>query len=312
MFEFIFGSGQAFHPDQLPDLSGKVVIVTGASAGLGKESTIVLAKKGAQVIMACRSVSKAEGVVGEIKKIVPDAKLEVMEMDLSSLASVKKFAENFKAKRLPIHILMNNAGGILPVYSETKDGIESQFGQNHVGPFYLTSLLLPIIEETAKSAPVRIVNLASAAHLYASKGIDYNINNSASFSSFGNYARSKLANIMFTTELQRKLEAKGQNNIYVNAVHPGAVMTEFVRPETVGSLAPYIKPVLGLFFYTSPQGAYTQLYAAASPEVVEKGYKGKYFVPQAQVGESNAAGKDSEAARKLWEFTDELIKEKGF
>ncbi|KAJ3149140.1 Short-chain dehydrogenase/reductase 2b, partial [Irineochytrium annulatum] len=96
MFEFIFGSGKAFHPDQLPDLSGKVVIVTGASAGLGKESTIVLAGKGAQVIMACRSLSKAEGAVADIKKVVPNAKLEVMEMDLSSLASVKAFADKFK------------------------------------------------------------------------------------------------------------------------------------------------------------------------------------------------------------------------
>ncbi|KAJ3149139.1 hypothetical protein HK101_002094 [Irineochytrium annulatum] len=290
MFEFIFGNG--FHPDKLPDLSGKVVIVTGASAGLGKESTIVLAKKGAHDL--------------------PDAKLEVMEMDLSSLASVKAFADNFKARRLPIHVLMNNAGGILSTYSETKDGIEAQFGANHVGPFYLTSLLLPIIEETAKSGPVRIVNLASNAHLYAYNGIDYNINNSANFSSFGNYARSKLANILFTTELQRKLEAKGQTNIYVIAVHPGGVATDFVRPETVGGFAPYIKAATSLVFYTAAQGAYTQLYAAASPDIVEKGYKGRYFVPQAQLAEPNAAGKDAEAARKLWDFTAELVKEKGF
>ncbi|KAJ3128688.1 hypothetical protein HK101_005355 [Irineochytrium annulatum] len=128
----------------------------------------------------------------------------------------------------------------------------------------------------------------------------------------GNYGRSKLANILFTRELQRRLEEKGHKNIYVNAVHPGVVATEFVRPETVGSLAPYIRPIAGLVCYTPAQGAYTQLYAAASPEVVEKGYKGRYFVPQAKLGESNAAGRDMEAARKLWDFTAELVKEKGF
>ncbi|KAJ3196067.1 hypothetical protein HK101_010168 [Irineochytrium annulatum] len=310
MFNYFFGS--KFTPEQLPDLTGKVAVITGASSGLGKESTLALAKKGARVVMACRSVSKAEGVAEEIRKTATGAKLDVMELDLSSLASVRKFAEEYKRRRLPIHILLNNAGGIQDKYTETKDGIETQFGQNHVGHFYLTALLLPILEDTAKSGPVTIVNVSSMAHSFE-KGLNLDkINDEKSYTAMGAYGRSKLANILFSVELQRRLEAKGQHNIFVNSIHPGGVATDFFRAESVGGWSPYLRTAVGLFFATPAQGAYTQVYASASPEIVEKNLKARYFVPTAALAEPSATAKDAELARKLWDWTDAKLKEKGF
>ncbi|KAJ3094539.1 hypothetical protein HDU97_007954 [Phlyctochytrium planicorne] len=305
----------AFSTNDIPDLTGKTAIVTGASSGLGECSSLALAAKGAFVILACRSKAKADATVALIQKDVPNAKLEVMELDLSDLASIKQFAEDYEKKGYDIDILMNNAGIFAtPQYSETKQGIELQFGSNHLGPFYLTMLLLPIIERTAqKVKDVRIVNLSSSAHPFAAKnGIDFeNLNKPESYSPFGNYGQSKLANILFTRELQKLLDSKNITNIYVNSIHPGVVKTNIQKGASMipDALLPWL-PYLG---FTNPTfGSLTQLYCATSPEIVAKNYKAQYFIPTAKLSEPNAFGKSAELAEKLWKWSEDTLKEKGF
>ncbi|KAJ3116630.1 hypothetical protein HDU96_009185 [Phlyctochytrium bullatum] len=328
----VFGlfSGPAFSVDKIPSLDGKVAIVTGASSGLGEVSALELAAKNAHVsllttptlprpsatrsILACRSPAKADATVNLIKGKVPSAKLDVMELDLADLSSVKKFATEFKAKKLPLHILMNNAGIMaVPEFTLSKNDIEIQFASNVVGHFYLTNLLLPVLEDTAKKgADVRIVNLSSSAHALTPKdGIDFdNLNNPATYSPWYAYGQTKLGNILHTRALQSRLDAKGLN-IHVNAVHPGVVHTNL---QTGASLIPnFMLPYLGYLGFVTPQfGALTQLYCATSPEIVEKGYKGKFFVPTAQVATPSKFAQDEALAEKLWTWCEETLTAKGF
>jgi len=259
------------------------------------------------VILACRSSDKTLPVVEDIKEKTKNEKVEFMELDLSSLASVKKFADQFLERKLPLHLLLNNAGIMACPFGLTKDGIESQFGTNHVGHFYLTMLLLEPLEQ---SQPSRIVNLSSLAHTYpASGGIAFEkINDEGSYGAWTAYGQSKLANILFTTELQRRLEGK---KIYVNAAHPGAVATELSRHLNNGFLLGLILPVLTRLFAVTPEtGALTQMYLATHPDIEEKEIKGRYFVPTAVEGNPSQYAKDEDLAKKLWEFTENLLKEK--
>ncbi|KAJ3219343.1 hypothetical protein HDU67_001562 [Dinochytrium kinnereticum] len=312
----VFGlfSKPAFSTADIPDLSGKTAIVTGASSGLGEASATELAAKNALVILACRSLAKADATVALIKKTVPHAKLEVLELDLADLSSVKKFTEAFKAKGYDLDILMNNAGVMAtPNFTLTKDGLELQLGSNHLGHFYLTTLLMPVIERTAKKGPVHICNLSSVAHLYHYKGgVDFeNINNPKTYSPYGAYGQSKLANILFTRELQKRVDSKGFNNIYINAVHPGVVHTNL---QTGASLIPqWMLGYLGYMGLATPQfGSLTQLYTVTSPDIVAKGYKGQYFVPTAQLTSPSSVALDAGLAEKLWKWSEDTLKEKGF
>ncbi|KAJ3094540.1 hypothetical protein HDU97_007955 [Phlyctochytrium planicorne] len=341
----VFGlfSGPRFSIQDVPDLSGKTAIVTGASSGLGEVSAQVLASKNAFVILACRSKAKADATVALIQKETPNAKLEVMELDLSDLASVKKFAEDYKKKGYDIDILLNNAGashfilaqshtfaGVMapPTFQTTKNDLELQMGSNHLGHFYLTNLLLPVIEKTAKKGgEVKIVNVSSVAHLFAGKnGIDFDtFNNPANYSPYGNYGQSKLANILFTKSLQKNFDAKGLSNIYVNCLHPGVVSTNL---QNNASLIPqWALPYLTYFGFSTPQHgtltqsifhedleidafSFYQLYCATSPEIVTKGYKAQYFVPTASLANPSAFGNNMELAEKLWKWSEDTLKEK--
>ncbi|KAJ3215976.1 hypothetical protein HDU67_010132 [Dinochytrium kinnereticum] len=263
--------------------------------------------------MAVRSVKKGEDVAAEIKQKLPNAKLEVMEVDLSSLASVRRFATEFQAKNLPIHCLLNNAGIMaIPTFTESADGYEIQFASNHIGHFYLTTLLFPIIEKTAASGPVTVVNVSSMGHQFTTKGgIDFeNLGNAASYNSFAFYGQSKLANILFTRELQKRIDAKiPNNNIYVSTLHPGVVNTDLAKKSV---LPGFLVGMTSWMLTKADDGALTQLYCSFSPEIVEKKLRGQYFVPTAQLATPSAFALDDALAGKLWEWTEKAIAEKGF
>ncbi|KAJ3104093.1 hypothetical protein HDU97_009542 [Phlyctochytrium planicorne] len=310
-----------FSFEEIPDLTSKVVIVTGASSGLGLVSTVEMAKKGAHVIMAVRSVKKAEEVLEEAKKKNPQDKLNVtiMEVDLSSLASVRNFAEAFTKLKLPLHILMNNAGVMaIDKFTLSTDGIEMQLHANHLGHFYLTTLLLPILEETSKKsdASVRVVNLSSFGHNFAkAMGVDFEgYNDPEKYSPWPAYGQSKLCNILFTKELQKRLEAKGYGNIRCNAVHPGGVSTNLASQSTHSTqyMPSWVVGLMPYFLATPEYGALSQLYAATSPEIDSKKVTAEYFVPTCVIGTTTALGTNAELAKDLWEWSERVIKEKGF
>ncbi|CAG8660620.1 266_t:CDS:2, partial [Cetraspora pellucida] len=203
MFRTIF-SKKHFVFNDIPDLSGKVAIVTGANAGIGIVTARELARKNAHVFVASRSKEKGESAVELIKKETNNNSVEFLQLDLQSLNSVKNAAETFLARKLPLHILVNNAGMLTQTFGLTQDGIQDQFGVNHIGHFLFTLLLLPTIKA---SAPSRIVNISSMAHQYTPPGgIEFDkLNDPNAHTAFQRYAQSKLANILFTIELNKRL-----------------------------------------------------------------------------------------------------------
>eukprot|EP00009_Paramoeba_aestuarina_P005233 CAMPEP_0201522748 /NCGR_PEP_ID=MMETSP0161_2-20130828/18527_1 /ASSEMBLY_ACC=CAM_ASM_000251 /TAXON_ID=180227 /ORGANISM="Neoparamoeba aestuarina, Strain SoJaBio B1-5/56/2" /LENGTH=297 /DNA_ID=CAMNT_0047921675 /DNA_START=103 /DNA_END=993 /DNA_ORIENTATION=- len=280
------------------NLKGKNVIVTGGNTGIGLETCRVLVNLGAHVILAARNQERGEGAV----KTIMDAKaegvtgdVEWMQLDLNSLASVRTFAEQFLAKSIPLHILINNAGiMMIPERTPTKDGFESQMGVNHVGHFYLTKLLMPSLRKAKAESDdiVRIVNLSSMAHNSSALVWD-NLDSEKSYSSTGAYAQSKTANICFTIGLHDRFHNEG---IHSYAVHPGVINTELGRNNSMAGIFYTIGQV---FMKSIPQGAATTLYCATSKDVIESG-SGKYY---SDCGLDTAKDYcNVENANKLWEW----------
>src|SRR5258707_1464952 len=204
----------------MPDQSGRVVIITGANSGIGYESAIAFARKRAKVVMACRSIDKAERARQDLLKLVPGASVEIQRLDLGDLKSIRAFAESFNAHYDRLDILMNNAGIMVPPYGKTADGFETQFGTNHLGHFALTALLLPKLLETPAS---RVVTVSSSA--YFNGRIDFaDLQSEKRYRPWAAYGQSKLANILFSQELERKLKAARADVISV-ASHPGFAIT---------------------------------------------------------------------------------------
>jgi len=281
------------------NLDGKVSIVTGSNTGIGFVTAKELARMGAFVILAGRRLDKLNEAAEKIKSEVKDAKLEAMELDLSSLKSVRNFAKRFKEKDLPLHILVNNAGVMaLPNRETTEDGFEKQIGTNHFGHFLLTNLLLDNIK---KSGSARIINVSSAGHKMGN--LDFNnLQLETGYFSWKAYGNSKLANILFTKELQRRLEG---TEIDVFAVHPGFVDTELSRNMTGASIV----STFAKFIAKTPyQGALTQLKLSVDPSVKGKG--GTYWADCVQVEPSSSAN-DMKAAAQLWEVSEKLTEGKG-
>ena len=206
----------------IPDLSGKVIIVTGANSGIGFESAKEFARNGAEVILACRNMDKAEAAVHDIKKEIPSAKAIIMQLDLASQKSVHQFASEFKANYDRLDVLLNNAGIMWVEYGVTEDGFERQFGTNHLGHFALTGLLLDVIMATPGA---RVVNVSSMGH---NTGVidrdNLMFENGEGYGRHTSYGRTKLANLLFTYELQRRFEAAGVDAIAL-AAHPGSSNT---------------------------------------------------------------------------------------
>lgn len=270
------------------DLASRNFVVTGANTGIGKETVRVLARRGASVVLACRSADKTNAVIDELRRETGNDRLEFASLDLASLASVRACAAELLRRDRPIHVLINNAG-LASVRGQTKDGFELAFGTNHLGHFLFTMLLLERLKE---SAPARIVNVASTAH-YKAKGIDWEAvrQPTRTFVGLHEYEVSKLANVLFTKELARRLP-KEQVTAY--ALHPGVIASDIWQRRMPRPLAWIAKR----FMDTPEDGARTSVYCATSPEVAE--HSGRYYDSEKEK-RPNQLADDAELARTLWE-----------
>ena len=257
-------SKEKWSKNNIPDLTGKVIIVAGGNSGLGYESLKAFAQNGAEVVMASRSIEKGEIAKEEILSVNPEAKVKVMQLDLMDLSKVKKFSERFKEKYERLDVLLNNAGIMFSPYFLTKDGFEAQMGTNHLGHFALTAHLLDMIVKTNNS---RVVNVSSNAHKWGK--MDFNnflFENGKEYTPIKSYSRSKLANLLFSYELQRRFEKYDTNCIAV-AAHPGSSQTNLVRYVDNKTLFKTFKPLLKLMTQHQEQGALPQIRASVDPKI---------------------------------------------
>ena len=215
-----FGGGVCRNKNRL---DGKVVIITGANTGIGKETSIDLARRGAKVYMACRSRERGQAALEDVKRVSGSSNVFLLKMDLGSKRSIKEFSDNFLARESTLHILINNAGRMHTPEGKTEDGFETQMGTNHLGHFYLTHLLLDSLKQ---SAPSRIINVSSLAHAHSNLKLDDLNMTKSGYGSFTAYGNSKLANILHAMELSRRLKGTG---VTAYSLHPGAVTTELAR-----------------------------------------------------------------------------------
>lgn len=293
------------------DGSGLTAIVTGGTNGIGKETVRVLAKRGVHVVLAARNVGAAETVKEGIAKETPNARVDVLQLDLSSFESVRKAADEFLAMNLPLNVLVNNAGISCVPFELSKDGIEMQFETNYLGPFLLTNLLLEKLKATAKESGVasRIVMVSSKFHelFEYEEGIRFGkLNEKDGYEEFKAYGQSKLALILFARELARRLQEEGAN-VTVNALHPGAIKTNLISANH--SLAVKLKfaafaLVLMPFFKSIPQGAATTAFLALNPGA--EGVSGKYFCDCHEFESPSKFVKDADLGRRLWDLSIEL------
>ncbi|XP_074576245.1 short-chain dehydrogenase TIC 32 B, chloroplastic-like [Curcuma longa] len=303
------GFGSASTAEQVTDgidASRLTVIITGGSSGIGAEAARVMALRGAHVIIGARNIEAANGVRQSILQSTPSARIEIIQIELSSLKSVRAFAEKFLAMDLPLNILINNAGVMYCPFQLSEDGIEMQFATNHVGHFLLTKLLLEKMKSTADRTGIegRIVNLSSEAHMTTyTGGIRFDkINDKNSYNDKLAYGQSKLANILHANELARRLKEEGAN-ITANSLHPGLIRTNLGRHSTVFVAA--LQAATCVLWKTIPQGAATSCYVALHPDA--KGVSGKYFA-DCNVSKTTANGRDELLGRRLWDFSEKLVK----
>ena len=284
----------------VPDQTGRVAIVTGANSGLGYETARVLAQHGAAVVMACRNADRAGAAADKIRALNPKGNVVVMTLDLSDLKSVHAFVEAFKAEHDHLDLLVNNAGIMVPPLGRTAQGFETQFGVNHLAHFALTAQLLGLLENTPGA---RVVNVSSVAHRFGQLDFgDLNWRN-RKYAAMPAYGQSKLANLLFTYELQRRLTGSGKD-VLVAAAHPGWASTGLQGQAGGSQLANR------LFAQPQAMGALPTLYAATSPDAVG----GAYYGPSGllELGgtpervPSNARSHDEQDARRLWTVSEEL------
>ena len=291
----------------IPDLTGKTVIVTGGNSGLGFESVKAFALKGAKVIMACRSIIKGEEAKKQIVKFFSTADIVVMELDLTDLKSIRKFASEFKQNHTHLDVLLNNAGIMMVPYGLTKDGFENQMGTNHLGHFALTGLLLGVLKKNPAS---RVVNVSSMAH--SSGEMDFNnllYENGKDYSPLKAYGRSKLSNLLFTYELQRFFE-NNKINCMALAAHPGLSDTNLGHYMMEKW---YFKLIMPLFFriaQPASMGALPELRASVDPAAKPAEFYGPDGKRQMKgypvVVQPKEKAFNKEDARKLWEASEKL------
>ncbi|KAA8539935.1 hypothetical protein F0562_026627 [Nyssa sinensis] len=280
-------------------------VIAGASSGIGTETARILALRGVHVVMGVRDMSAGRKVKEAIIQEIPTAKIDSMELDLSSTASVKNFALEFNSTGLPLNLLINNAGIMATPFKLSQDKIELQFATNHVGHFLLTNLLLEAMKKTAResSKEGRIVNVSSRRHQFSYReGIRFDkINDQSGYNSLSAYGQSKLANVLHATELARRLKEEGVE-ITANSLHPGAIVTNLFRHH---SFVSGLVGVLGKYVCKNvQQGAATTCYVALHPQV--KGMSGKYFA-DCNLAEAISQANDTELAKKLWDFSLSLV-----
>jgi NAD(P)-dependent dehydrogenase (short-subunit alcohol dehydrogenase family) len=281
----------------IPDLTGKVVIVTGANSGIGFETAKTLATKGAEVVLACRNLDKANLASKEIHSMFRKAKLEIIQLDLADLASVRDFADTFKSRYDSLGLLINNAGIMIPPFTKTADGFEVQFGANHLGHFALTGLLMDVILATPEA---RIVNLSSNAHRMGTIDFD-NLNAEKGYQPANAYAQSKLANLLFTLELNRRLTEIG-SDVIATAAHPGWTVT--------GLQKGFLHTVSEWIGQKPEMGALPSLRAALDPDAGRNDYFGPSCYMEMrgypQKVETSDSAKDADLAKRLWNVSEEM------
>lgn len=275
-----------------PEMTGKTIVVTGANAGIGRETALALAKLDATIIMLCRDRDRGEAAQRDIKQKSGNSNIDLMICDLASQRAIRQFVNEFSQRHDRLDVLVNNAGVLVREHTLNEDGIESTFAINHLGYFLLTNLLLDLLK---KSAPSRVINVASTAHRYGRLDIGGWVSG-RDYSAFGAYANSKLANVLFTYELARRLEGTG---VTANCLHPGAVGTNLFR-----GLPKLLQAVIALVTMNPARGARTSIYLASSSEV--EGVSGKYFARR-RPERSSDASYDREAAQMLWELSEDLV-----
>jgi NAD(P)-dependent dehydrogenase (short-subunit alcohol dehydrogenase family) len=273
-------------------MHGKVVIVTGANTGIGKATALGLARRGATTVLACRDLQKGHAAMAEIRAQTDAAELHLLRLDLASLESVRAFARDFAARFSRLDVLIENAGVSTAQRQVSADGYELDFAVNHLGHFLLTRLLLPQLKA---AAPSRVVVVSSSVHKGAALDFD-DLQGKRRWSMMGSYSRSKLANMLFTRALAKRLEESG---VTVNALHPGVVASELARdfPSPFRWLA-------RLLFKSPETGARTSLFVATAPELAS--VSGGYFA-NARAAKPGRAALDDVAAERLWEVSEKLV-----
>ncbi|MFX1255191.1 MAG: oxidoreductase [Promethearchaeota archaeon] len=300
----------------IPELLGKVAVVTGANSGTGFEVTKALSAKGAHVVLACRNMEKGTKAIENIQKAIPNASLELIRLDLADLSSISAFTDAFNSKFNSLNILCNNAGVYQTPYLKTKDNFELQFGTNHLGHFALTGLLIDVL---LKTKGARVVTMSSCVHILGKINFDtLNEDNKKSYRPITAYFQSKLANLLFAYELQRRLEKAGANVISIG-VHPGypATNLQLTGPGLNKSL--FGKLIVGIYkisnkiiAQSAEMGALPMLMAATSPDMSG----GSYIGPSGVMGfwgypklvRSSKRSYDLGLAKKLWEISEELTR----
>ncbi len=298
-----------FTHHSIPDQTGRVIIVTGANSGLGYESAKALAPTGAQIIMAVRNTSKGQAARDAILKESPNAQLDLMTLDLGSLESVRQFADAFRAKYPRLDVLMNNAGVMAPPRQLTADGFEMQIGVNHLGHFALTGLLLDLLSAAEDG---RVVNVSSIANYQGRIAFD-DLMGEKQYTRYGAYGQSKLANVMFAFELNRRLRAAGNQHTRSIVAHPGLSRTNLQTTTAASSgnnaESGLYAVVMPLMAQSAADGALPQLYAATAPDAES----GRFYGPRwfgvhgapREVKANQAAYVEADTAR-LWDLSAEL------
>ncbi|RKF57753.1 putative oxidoreductase [Golovinomyces cichoracearum] len=328
MFYGLFNGGITFNPEtDIKDLSEKVIFVTGGTSGIGLQTALELARHNpSHIYISGRNKTSAESALKIIQSAAPSTKVTFLTCDLADLHDVTGCVREFLRREKRLDILILNAGIMGSQAATTKQGYEIQFGTNHVGHFLLTKLLLPTLEETAKlpDTRVRVVSVASVAHLVApGQGIVFSElrTDMCNWYTFQRYGQSKLANILFARHLAELVDEKGSKLIAVS-IHPGVVDTGLYKSVEKWYLIPVILKIvrrMKLYLVDSNTGAKTQLWAATaesstvkdatSESAKGKVVNGEYYTPVAQAGEGGKSSHDKELARKLWEWTEEEVKD---
>ncbi len=299
-------SNKKWTMDSSPDLSSKVIIITGANSGIGFEAARALVQKGAEVVLASRDHKKAQNALIELQDEVLHAKLNFIPLDLASLDSIRFFADQYKSQYNRLDVLLNNAGIMMVPYGLTEDGFEKQLGINHLGHFALTGRLIDYLLKTPNS---RVVNISSNAHYGGVMDFSDLFYEKKGYTPMGAYSRSKLANLLFTYELQRRLDAR-QAGTMALAAHPGISATGLADHFISKRFTWFVRGIMKLLFQSAEMGALPGLRAAVDPNA--RG--GEYYGPDGKgersgypvVVSSSTASHNPLDAKKLWEVSERL------
>lgn len=292
------------HDGSTPSMDGKVVVVTGANVGIGKETAVALAAMGATTVLACRNQEKAAAAAVEVKERSGNDDVPVVVLDLADLATVRRCADEIMESWPRLDVLINNAGGMWTKRSTTAQGFEQTFGVNHLGHFYLTNLLL---DRLVASAPSRIINVASFGHHIRVRGMRWHdLQTERGYTAMRAYSQSKLANVLFTRALARRLDPA---QVTANALHPGAVRSGFGMDGDFTGILGVGNKVFRLFEISAKRGARTSIYLASEPSL--EGVTGSYWVRR-HPGHMSRAARNDAAADRLWDESECLLASVGF